>query len=98
MSDRLAELMDRKRLLVARSRLHRLELQHGVARLRETFARPGHLISMATSSAARPLIFGLLMMLAGRSRLGRLLRGAMTALSVVKAMRELGGGSRFRGR
>ena len=87
MSDHLVELAQRKRLLVARSQLHRLELQHGLGALRHSLTQPKNLLSMATSGPARPLVFGVLMMLVGRGRLGGILRGALMALTVAKAVR-----------
>ena len=87
MSDRLAELAGRKQLLIARSRLHRLELQHGIIALRESFFQPRSMLSMATSGPMRPLLFSALLMLVGRGRFGGLVRGAMAALTLVKALR-----------
>ena len=88
MSERLAELAGRKQLLLARSRLHRLELQHGIIALRESFFQPKSMLSMATSAPARPLLFSALMMLVGRGRFGGLVRGAMAVLTLVKAFRS----------
>lgn len=88
MSDRLAELAGRKQLLLARSRLHRLELQHGIIALRESFFQPKSMLSMATSGPMRPMLLSVLMMVVGRGRLGRIVRGALAALTVVKAVRS----------
>jgi hypothetical protein len=88
MSDRLLELAGRKELLIARSRLHRVELQHGIIALRESFFQPKSMLSMATSGPVRPLLFSALMMLVGRGRFGGVVRGALAALTVVKAVRS----------
>lgn len=88
MSDRLSDLAARKRLLVARSRLHRLELRHGLSVLRASL-QPRGLFALAGSASARPALFTLLMTIAGRGRFGRVLRGAMAALTVLKAVRRL---------
>jgi len=87
MSDRLAELAGRKQLLIARSRLHRLELQHGIIALRESFFQPKSMLSMATSGPVRPLLFSALLMLVGRGRFGGLVRGAMAALTVLRSIK-----------
>jgi hypothetical protein len=91
MSDRLAELAERKRLLVARSRLHRLELRHGVHALRRSIATPMTALSIAASPPVRPLLFSALMFVAGRGRLARWLRGAMAVMAAVKVVRAASG-------
>ena len=88
MSNRLVELAERKELLIARSRLHRVELQLGIIALRESFFQPKSMLSMATSGPVQPLIFSALMMLVGRGRFGGVVRGALAALTVVKAIRS----------
>jgi hypothetical protein len=87
MSESLGELAARKQLLVARSRLHRLQVQHEVRLLRQSLARPMTALSVATSPSVRPLLLGALTFMVGRGRLMRLVRRAMTALTVIKVAR-----------
>jgi hypothetical protein len=93
MNERLTELAERKRLLVARARLHRLELQYGIGELRQSLLQPRSMFAMATSGPARPLLLSLLLMVAGRGRFGPLLRGAVAAFTVFKAVRATLGGA-----
>jgi hypothetical protein len=88
MSDRAAELAARREMLVARSNLHRLQLQHHSASLRLSLTRPATLLSLATSAPVRPLLFSALTLIAGRGRFARILSFAMTALAVIKAVRR----------
>src|SRR4051812_14530792 len=88
MSNRLVELAGRKEMLIARSRLHRVELQHGIIGLRESLFQPKSMLSMATSGPMRPLLLSVLMMVVGRGRFGGVVRGALAALTVVKAIRS----------
>jgi hypothetical protein len=88
MSDRLEELAGRKELLLARSRLHRLELQHGIVAWRESFFQPKSMLSMATSGPMRPMLFSLLTLIVGRGKLGGFVRAAMAAFTVVRALRS----------
>lgn len=85
MNDRLANLAGRKELLIARSRLHRLQLQHQTRSLRRSIARPATMLSLAASAPVRPLLFSALLFIAGRGRMARILRGAMAALAIAKA-------------
>jgi hypothetical protein len=78
-------LADRKALLVARSSLYRLMLARDAEVLRESL-QPRNLASAATSSGAlRPLLFGALTLMAGRSRVGAIVGLATRALMLVKA-------------
>src|SRR5258705_13092374 len=80
-------LADRKALLVARSSLYRLMLARDAEVLRESL-QPRNLASAATSSGAlRPLLFGALTLVAGRSRVGALRGLATPAPVLVKAGR-----------
>lgn len=88
MNERLRELADRKQLLVARSRLHRLHVVHGMQTLRASLSPPRAVMSFARSETLRPVIFTVLLFALGRSRLGRVLRGAMAVLSAVRAARS----------
>ena len=87
MNERLRELAGRKQLLVARSRLHRLQIQHGARSLAGSFSGPRTLLSVARSDALKPVIFTVLLFALGRSRFGRVLRGAMALLAAVRAVR-----------
>jgi hypothetical protein len=87
MSESLGELAAHKQLLIARSRLHRLQVQHELRSLRQSVARPMNALSLAASPSVRPLLFSALTLLVGRGRLSRLVRRAMTALVVVKMAR-----------
>ena len=91
MNNRLADLAERKQLLIARSRLHRLELQHGMLALRRSIATPMAALSIAASPPVRPLLFSALMFVAGRGRLARWLRGAMALITAVKVVRAASG-------
>lgn len=86
MSERLADLARRKQLLLARSRLHRLELQHHTRSLRRSIATPRGAFAIASSAPLRPLLFSALTMALGRGRLSRLLRGAMAVLAAAKTV------------
>ncbi len=80
-------LAGQKALLLARSSLHRLTLARDAQALRESL-QWRNLASSATSSGAlRPLLFGALMLVAGRSRLSALVGLATRAVMLVKAGR-----------
>jgi hypothetical protein len=84
-------LADRKALLLARSSLYRLSLARETGLLRESL-RWRNLASSATHSGAlRPLAFGALMLLAGRSRVARILGLAMRIIAIVKTVQALRG-------
>ena len=55
MNENLALLVARKELLLARSRLHRLELRHQVRELRESVLRPLATLSHLASAAGAAL-------------------------------------------
>jgi hypothetical protein len=91
-------LADRKALLVARSSLYRLMLARDAQALRESL-QPRNLASAATSSGAlRPLLFGALTLLAGRSRVGAIVGLATRALMLVKAAQAVIGMVRRKGK
>jgi hypothetical protein len=91
-------LADRKALLVARSSLYRLTLARDMQGLRESL-RPRNLASSATSSGAlRPLLFGALTLVAGRSRVGAVVGLATRALMLVKAAQAVIGMARRKGK
>jgi hypothetical protein len=54
-SEDLALLVARKELLLARSRLHPLELRHQTRELRESILRPRAVLSIIASAPARSL-------------------------------------------
>lgn len=82
-------LAERKQLLLAQSRLHRLEVQAHLAGLRQSFTRPKTIASIALSSPLRPLAFSALLAIAGRGRLAKMLKTAMTVIAAVKAARTV---------
>jgi hypothetical protein len=86
MSERGRELAARKELLLARSRLHRLELQQGVEGLKRAWSAPRSMLSLAASPALRPLVLGAITLVLGRSRVGKLLRMALAALAMAKTV------------
>jgi hypothetical protein len=88
MSERSAELAARREMLVARSNLHRLQLQHHASALRQSLVRPATFLSLASSSPVRPLLFSALTLIAGKGRFARILSFAMTAFAVLKAVRR----------
>ena len=91
MSEKLEVLAARKQLLVARSTLCRLQLVHESHALRRSLTTPRGIFSIATSAPVRPLLFSALLLVAGRSRFARLLRGAMMVLTVIKIVRAAAG-------
>ena len=91
MSKKLESLAARKQLLVAQSTLYRLQLVHESRVLRRSLFTPRTALSVATSAPVRPLIFSALLLVVGRGRLARLIRGAMMILTVVKVVRAAAG-------
>lgn len=74
----------RKQLLVARSTLGRLRLQHDAARLRESLTL-GHLgATVVKSPVVRSAAFLLAVEIAGPRRIARLLSFASQALSIAR--------------
>ncbi len=84
-----APLPDRKALLLARSSLYRLTLARDAQRLRESLQWRNLASSATHSGAGRPLLFGALMLVAGRSRLAALVGLATRAVMLVKAARAV---------
>lgn len=87
MSRAREELAARKQLLLARSALHRLELQHGARSLRRSLVAPKTALAFAASPPGRKLLLSALVLLAGRGRVSRLLRAAMLVTVAVQAGR-----------
>lgn len=87
MSRAREEIAARKQLLLARSTLHRLELQQGARSLRGSLAAPKTAFAIAASPPGRKLLLSALVLLAGRGRVSRLLRGAMLVTVAVQAGR-----------
>ena len=82
MSDRLAADAARKRILVARGALQRVELRASVEGLQEGL-RPRSLLSSAMgASGAGSMLIGLAARFAGATPAGRVLRFLGTALAV----------------
>lgn len=73
MSERMDELQARKALLVVRSTLHRLRMQHEAGQLRRSVLTP------------RSLIFPALLVVGGAFLLSRKSAGVMRLLPLVKA-------------
>ena len=91
MSDSKPSLADRKALLLARSSLHRLTLARDALALHKSLQWRNLASSATHSGAARPLLYGALMLLAGRSRLSALVGLATRAVMLVKAARVVMG-------
>jgi hypothetical protein len=91
MSEPREDVEERKRRLLARSTRYRLTLQRDIEALRASLHSPKALLSVAALPPVRSLIFGALLLVAGRSGLGRLLRAAMTVLTLLKAGRAAAG-------
>jgi hypothetical protein len=87
MSERLRELALRKQLLVAQSRLHRLEIQAHLRSMRKSLVRPRTILTMAASSPLRPLVFSALLTILGRGRLSKALKITMSVIAAVKTLR-----------
>ena len=94
MSKHMDALAARRELLVARARLHRLELRHHASTLRRSLLRPMTALSVATSPAMRPLLLSVVMFAFGRGRASKLLRAALVVLAVTKGARALLGSRR----
>ena len=80
-------LADRKALLLTRSSLYRLTLARDAQALRESLQWRNLASSAASAGPMRPLLFGALMLLAGRSRIAAVVGLATRALMLVKAAR-----------
>lgn len=86
MNTALQELAARKQLLVARSTLHRLGVQHSAIALRGSLLAPRNALGFLAAPAVRPLLFSALLAILGGSRLGRVLRGAMAGLAIARTV------------
>lgn len=84
MSSRRELLALRREVLVARASLQRVAIARDVETLRGSLRWPRAAASIAASPLARSLVFGALVLIAGRGRVGRLIRLAATALSAMK--------------
>jgi hypothetical protein len=73
-----------KEVLVARSSLQRLKIGRDVDALRESLQWRRALGTAASMPQVRSLLFGVLLLAAGRGRLARMVRMAATALAVAK--------------
>ena len=94
MSSRLAELTQRKELLVARLQLQRMETSLRVAELRDAF-RPRNLISSAIARPAGSIAFlETAAALFGLRRVARAARIAAISLVVSRLVRRWRGSSR----
>ena len=87
MNERRGEMSARKELLLARSRLHRMRMQHEARALRSALTTPRGMLAIASSSPLRPLLLSGLLMVAGRGRAARIVKIAMSVLTVVKLAR-----------
>jgi hypothetical protein len=91
MSDPRENIGERKQRLLARSTLYRLTLQRDIEALRGALRSPRALLSASGLPPVRSLLFGTLLLVAGRGGLAGLLRAAMTVLALVKAGRAAAG-------
>jgi hypothetical protein len=87
-------LAGRKVLLLARSSVYRLELARESDLLRQSLQWRNLASSAKGSGAVKPLIFGALMLVAGRSRIARLLGVAARIIAIVKTVQALRGVAR----
>ena len=89
-------LARRKALLLARSSLHRLALAHEADLLRQSLQWRNLASSATSATGLRTLIFGALMLVAGRSRIARILGVATRVIAVVKMVQAVRGMARKR--
>jgi hypothetical protein len=87
-------LAQRKALLLARSSLHRLALAHETDLLRQSLQWRNLASSARSATGLRPLIFGALMLVAGRSRIARILGVATRVIAVMKMVQAIRGMAR----
>jgi hypothetical protein len=80
----------RKNVLAARSSMLRLKAAVEIESLRESLACREMAGTIMGSSGVRSLLFGSLVLLAGRSGLGRLIRAAMAGIAIAKAVTMVG--------
>lgn len=78
------ELAARKQLLLARSALYRAALHHHALSLRHAIATPKSVLAFAALPGVRSALFSALLLVAGRGRLGRWLRGAIGIIAAAK--------------
>lgn len=81
MTEAEGELPSRKRVLVARAALQRVKLRSEVDGVRRGLRAPALLSSAAASPGVASALLGAATLLAGRSRVGRVLRYAGAALA-----------------
>ena len=81
------ELRLRKRLLLARSALYRLKLQHEAGALRASLSWRHAAVTVTSSSTAQSAGFGLALEALGPSRMARFLAIASRALMVARIAR-----------
>lgn len=74
----------RKEVLVARASLQRLKIGGELDALRESLRWPRAVAAIAASPQGRSVLFGLLLLLAGRGRVARLVRAGAGAVALVK--------------
>jgi hypothetical protein len=87
-------LAERKTLLLARSSLQRLEIAREADLFRESLNWRRLVSSAASAGSLRPLIFGVLTLAAGRSRLARILGVATRVIAIVKMVQAVRGMAR----
>jgi hypothetical protein len=89
MSDSRELLVLRREVLVARASLQRLRAARDLDTLREGLSWPGAVASIATSTAGRSVLLGLIVLVAGRGRAARIVRLAGAAILVAKLVAGL---------
>jgi hypothetical protein len=82
-------LAQRKALLLARSSLYRLALAHEADLLRQSLQWRNLASSARSATGLRPLIFGALLLVAGRSRIARIVGVATRVIAVVKTVQAI---------
>jgi hypothetical protein len=81
------ELAARKSLLLARSSIHRLELERDAVELREALQWR----RLASAVPVRPVLFTALALIAGRTRLAKLAGWATSAITLMRLVRNVRG-------
>ena len=87
MNKRQELLRLRREVLVARSAMLRLRAAGEVEALRESVTLPGLASSVASSSRARSMLFGTLLVVLGGKRLSRMLRFAAAIVAGARLVR-----------
>jgi hypothetical protein len=90
-SDSREALALRKDLLAARASLQRLTLAREAVRLRESLGWQRTAAAIATLPAARSLLFGLVLLVAGKGKVARLVRIAGAAIGLARLALALAG-------